>query len=173
MNAPTTRSRRRAVADDALPLAGFAAATTLAALAGMRFAPDPRHPRTALWYAMLRKGRGNPPPIAFPIVWTALYGTIAVAGWRVWRQPASPARTRALAWWAAQLGLNAAWTPIFFGAHRPRAAFADLAANWGAVAAFIAAARDVDEAAAWLMAPYLAWVSYAAYLNEEIVRRNR
>jgi tryptophan-rich sensory protein len=105
-------------------------------------------------------------------VWTVLYATIAVSGWRTWRRPDSPERTRALRLWAVQMAANAAWTPIFFGARRPRPALADLTVQLAATAGYVATAARVDRPAAVVLAPYLAWTAFAGALNEEIVRRN-
>ena len=98
---------------------------------------------------------------------------MAVSAHRIWRKPSSPDRTRALAIWATQLGLNGIWSPLFFGKHRPRAALVDLIGLAAAIAAYIRAASKLDRAAGALMAPYLAWVGFAGVLNAEIVRRNR
>jgi tryptophan-rich sensory protein len=166
------RSRRFTKEADLLPLAGFLAATAGAAALGTFTGGGPGRSRSLRWYGALRKARGTPPPAVFPAVWTALYAMTAVSGWRVWRRPDSPRRAAALALWTAQLGLNAAWTPLFFGARRPRLAMADLLGLLGTLAAYTAAARRVDAPAAWLTAPYLGWVSYAGYLNAEILRRN-
>jgi tryptophan-rich sensory protein len=125
-----------------------------------------------------------PPDATIGIIWTALYGAMAVSAWRVAREagrrPDGPTqkvssryRRRALALWLAQLGLNAAWSPIFFGARRPRLALLDVAAQVPLVAAYVGFARRVDRAAAWLMVPTLAWLGFATLLNAEIVRRNR
>lgn len=124
------------------------------------------------WYRHLRKPPFQPPPKAFAPVWTALYALIAISGWRVWTAPAGPSRSRALGWWSVQLGLNAAWSWLFFGRHQPRRALADNVALLGSIGAYIAATREVDRPAAWLVAPYLAWVGFANVLNGEIVRRN-
>lgn len=124
------------------------------------------------WYRRLSKPRFTPPEGLFAPVWSVLYALIAGAGFRLWRAPASAARRRALRWWAAQLALNAAWTPLFFGARRPRAALVDLALLDAAIVACVRAARRVDRPAAWMLAPYLAWSSFALLLNAEIVRRN-
>jgi tryptophan-rich sensory protein len=91
----------------------------------------------------------------------------------VWNQPAGPKRSWALILWGVQLGFNALWSPLFFGQHRKRAALADIAALGVSLAAYTLVARKVDRGAAWLVAPYLAWVGYAGVLNEEIVRLNR
>ena len=126
----------------------------------------------SLWYRSLRKPAFQPPGWVFGPVWTALYGTIAYSGYRIWRAPKSPARTRALALWGTQLALNAAWTPLFFRAHRPRAALADLIALDAAAGAYTAAAAAVDPRAAKVVAPYLAWLGFATTLNGAIVVKN-
>ncbi len=127
---------------------------------------------TQVWYRRLRKPPFQPPNAVFGPVWTVLYGLMAVSAWRVWNRPAGPARSRALGLWALQLGFNAAWTWIFFGKHRKRAALLDIGALGVSIAAYIAAARKVDGPAAALVAPYLGWVCFAGLLNEELVRRN-
>ncbi len=129
-------------------------------------------PGTQLWYQRLRKPPFQPPSAVFGPVWTVLYGLIALSGWRVWNQSAGPARSRALGLWALQLGLNAAWSWLFFGKRMKRAALVDIGALGASIAAYIAAARKVDRPAAALVAPYLGWVCFASLLNEELVRRN-
>lgn len=124
------------------------------------------------WYALLRKPSFQPPKRAFAPVWTGLYGLMVASAWRVWRAPASPHRTRALALWGAQLALNGAWTWLFFGARKPAVALAELVTMFGAIAAYTNEARKVDPAATWMMAPYLGWTGFAGALNEEITRRN-
>ena len=64
-----------------------------------------------------------------------------------------------------QLALNALWTPLFFGLHWPGVAFAEILLLWLAIGATLFAFRSVSRAAAWLLWPYLAWVSFAAVLN--------
>lgn len=142
-------------------------ATLLTAAAGARATA-----RGKPWYRLLRKSRWNPPDAAFGPVWTSLYAASALSAARVYRTEPSPARTRALALWGTQQALNAAWTPLFFGQRRPRAALADLGLLWGALGGYAAQARQVDRIAAALVLPYLAWVSFAGFLNEEVVRKN-
>ena len=91
---------------------------------------------------------------------------------RVYQAEPSPDRTRALALWGAQQALNAAWSPLFFGQRRPRAALFDLGLLWGTLGSYAVQARKVDRAAAALVVPCLAWVSFAALLNGEVVRKN-
>jgi len=121
------------------------------------------------WYAGLRKPSWNPPGWVFGPVWTVLYAAMAVAAWRVWK--AGDSRP-ALALYAVQLALNAAWSWLFFGLHRPGLAFVDIVALWAAILATTLAFFPKDRAAGWLMVPYLAWVSFAAVLNFTLWRMN-
>ena len=84
----------------------------------------------------------------------------------------SPERSRALALWVAQQGLNAAWSPLFFGQRRARLALADIALLGATLEGYRRAASRVDRIAAGLVVPYLAWVGFAAFLNAQIVRQN-
>ncbi len=129
-------------------------------------------PARRRWYRRLRRPGYSPPDAAFPVVWGALYPLIAISGYRVWRRSSSPARTRALAFWSAQMALNAAWAPLFFGLKRTRLALADIGALIAAIALYAREARRIDAPAATMMAPYGAWCAFASLLNAEIVRRN-
>jgi tryptophan-rich sensory protein len=164
------RVARRGRENEWLALAAFTAVTAMAPAIGMR--SSPADPRIAEWYDRLEKAPFTPPDAAFGPVWTALYALIATSGWRVWRAPPSHARTRALALWATQLGLNTLWTPLFFGERRTKAAFADILLLCATVSAYTMTSRKVDRGAARMMIPYLAWLTLATSLNEEIVRRN-
>jgi len=146
----------------------FLAATAAVAVSGAGVTRRGR----GLWYRRLRKPSYNPPAWLFGPVWTALYGLMSWSAYRIWKKPDSPGRTRALQIWTTQLALNGMWSPLFFGRHAPRAALADLAAMWLAIAAYIREAARLDRLAAGLMAPYLGWVTFAGALNAGIVRRN-
>jgi tryptophan-rich sensory protein len=145
----------------------------LEASAGLLGAPITRRAKSRAWYRSLVKAPGTPPDRVFGLVWPALYATAAIAGARVWRSPGSLSRTRALVLWGTQLATNAAWTPLFFGARRPRLALVDLALLGTSVGGFALAARKIDRTAAWLSLPYLAWVGFAGYMNGFIVAKNR
>ena len=124
------------------------------------------------WYRLLRKSSLNPPDRAFPLVWSTLYPLNALSAMRVYRSEPSAGRARALGLWGVQQALNAAWSPLFFGRRRPRAALVDIGLLWGAIGAYLLSARKVDRLAATLVTPYLGWVTFAAFLNEEVVRKN-
>lgn len=162
----TASPRRNSI----LALAGFVAGVVAAA--SLSAVGNPRQGETMEWYDNLDKPSWNPPKLVFPLAWTTLYGLIAYSGWRVWHQPDSPARTRALALWGTQLAFNAAWTPIFFTARRPKAALVDSIGLFSSVVAYQQAAKRVDPTSGWMMAPYVAWTGFATALNAEIVRRN-
>ena len=124
------------------------------------------------WYQNLRKPAATPPGYLFGIVWPALYILVGAAGGLVWRQRAHPARGRVLFWYALQLALNFAWTPVFFGMHQIALGLGIiLALNVAAIVATVRMAR-VDRLAPWLMLPYLAWIGYAAVLNFRIWQLN-
>lgn len=148
-----------------LALAGFAGLTAGVAVLGARTGPG-------RWYRRLHKPWFQPPAWMFAPVWTGLYGLIAASGYRVWRAQPSPDRTRALSLWGAQLGLNAAWSWLFFDKHNPSAALVDIGLLETSIDAYTEVAEKIDPAAHWMMMPYRGWVSFAALLNAEIVRKN-
>jgi benzodiazapine receptor len=170
LHATCNHSRSMTTRKLAVGAAIFGGAVAGTALVGGLF--NPTRGGTRDWYRELEKPPFNPPDAVFGPVWTLLYVLIAVSGYRVWASDAGRDRTRALALWGVQLVLNAAWSPLFFGAKRPALALADILLMLAAIAAYTAAARKVDKPAAWLMSPYLAWVAFATLLNAEIVRRN-
>lgn len=148
-----------------LALFAWLLACFAAAASGAMFMPGE-------WYAALNKPAWNPPGWIFGPVWTALYVMMAVAAWLVWRRGGFAAQRRPLGWFLAQLVLNALWTPLFFGLRQPGWAFAEILLLWLAILATLLAFRSVSRAAAWLLVPYLAWVSFAAVLNGTIWRLN-
>jgi len=124
------------------------------------------------WYPRLRKPPGTPPARLFGPVWTTLYALMAVSAWLVWRQYGWGAQA-ALAIFLAQLALNLAWSGIFFGARRPGFAFAEIVILWIAVLFNAYIFYWLNAISAYLLIPYLLWLTYAAYLNFEIWRLNR
>jgi len=120
------------------------------------------------WYQALQKPPFNPPGWVFGPVWTVLYAMMAVAAWLVWRKAGFAGAAVPLAVFAVQLALNLAWSGLFFGLRQLGWAFADIVLLWIAIAATIAAFACVSAPAAWLIAPYLAWVSFASLLNFEL-----
>ena len=124
------------------------------------------------WFAALDKPFFNPPAWLFAPVWTILYIAMGVAAWRIWCLPGSRARNQALQRFGVQLALNAAWTPVFFGAHALSGGLVVIVLMWLAIAVTIQRFHPLDKAAAWLLAPYLAWVSFATLLNVALLALN-
>jgi translocator protein len=124
------------------------------------------------WYVRLSKPSWNPPGWIFGPVWTLLYLMMAVAAWLVWREGGWQAQRRALSLFVVQWLLNALWTPIFLGLHRPGFAFVEISLLWLAATLTAFVFWEIKRAAGILMMPYVAWVTFAAVLNFTIWRMN-
>jgi len=124
------------------------------------------------WYRTLARPAIAPPDWVFGPVWTLLYGLMAFAAWRIWLAPPSPGRSWALGLFLVQLALNLAWTWIFFIKHAIGAALVEVVILWAAIGATTMAFSRVEVGAGWLMAPYLAWVTFASVLNAAFWRLN-
>ena len=130
-------------------------------------------PEIATWYAALIKPSWTPPPAVFPIAWTVLYILMAVSFWRLWESDRQSAgRSKAMVWFLVQLALNASWSPVFFALHDTKTAFVIIVALLIAIGATMVSASRVDRTAAWLLAPYLAWVAYASTINAGVAAMN-
>lgn len=147
---------------NALVLVGFILATFCAPLAGSFSLPG-------AWYAALNKPEWNPPSWIFGPVWSLLYLLMAVAAWQVWKRDGW---RRPIWLYFVQLAINAAWTPVFFGAHQPGWALVVIVMMWFAILLTLLAFFQVRKSAAWLLLPYLAWVTFATFLNFTLWRLN-
>jgi benzodiazapine receptor len=127
---------------------------------------------TGPWYDALRKPQFQPPKSVFGPVWTVLYAAMGVAAWRVWRRAGWGGARGALTLFLAQLALNVAWSWLFFAWRRPDLASVEIVVLWLAILATLLAFRRVDRPAAWLLAPYLAWVTFATALTIALWRLN-
>lgn len=124
------------------------------------------------WYQALMKPKLQPPSWAFPVAWTTLYFLMGLAFAMVLHARGARYRGLAIALFIVQFAINLSWSPVFFGQHKVSTAFfIILAMIVAAVAATIVFGR-VRKAAAWLMVPYLIWITFAAGLNFEIDRLN-
>jgi len=141
----------------------YFAACCAAATTGAIFPPGE-------WYDDLEKPSWTPPNWLFPIAWTVLYLIIAFTAARVSMLEGAALAT---AFWALQLGLNAIWTPVFFGLRNIGGALVVVVALWVAVLAMLVSFYQLDPLSGLLLIPYLIWVSYAAALNADIYRRSR
>ena len=127
---------------------------------------------TTEWYNSLVKPVFQPPPWVFGPAWTLLYTLMGIALARVWNAADSPARSQALVIFAVQFLLNLLWSPVFFAMENPKAALVVIILMWGTILATIRAFGKIDKTAAYLLVPYLLWVSFASLLNASIVYLN-
>lgn len=128
-------------------------------------------PAIPTWYQGLIKPPLNPPQAVFGPVWTMLYIMMAVAAWLVWRQVGF--RAKEMLFFFTQLILNSLWSFLFFAWRHPDYAFIDIILLWLAILLTLMAFGRVRPLAGALLIPYLAWVSFAAYLNVAIWLLNK
>lgn len=153
---------RSSIPRDCLTLSAFILTTFCAPLIGILSAPG-------AWYAALIKPSWNPPAWIFGPAWTLLYTLMAVAAWLVWKRDGW---RRPLQLYGLQLALNAAWTPLFFGAHALGWALVEIVVLWIAILFTLLSFRRVSRAAGWMLVPYLVWVTFATALNFTLWRLN-
>ena len=156
MNGPRTR---------ALAAAGALSAALVGALGTD---PDSR------WYRSLAKPPWQPPPLAFPLVWTPLYGLIGYGtGQLLEAEPYPDRRRRLAALVAADLTANAGWCWLFFRGRSPGRGLAGILVLDALNLELWRQAVRRDRLAAAALAPYVAWSLFATALNADIWRRNR
>ncbi|MCW3093202.1 MAG: tryptophan-rich sensory protein [Ferruginibacter sp.] len=125
------------------------------------------------WYADADKPPFNPPNWIFAPVWTILYIMMGLALWLVWKNSGKKlVKQTAIFLFSFQLALNFAWSFIFFYAHQPGWAFVEILLMWAIIMLTIIWFGKISPAAAWLMVPYIWWVSFAALLNFYIWKLN-
>jgi len=141
------------------------------------------------WAAQGQSGRGTrpqygqferpafaPPGGAFPVVWSALNLTTATSAWRIWRAPGpaerEPSRGQVLAWWTAAVVVRSGYVPLAFGRRRLWAATADAALLFAVMTRYALLARRIDQPAALLAVPEVAWTGFATVLSATIAAIN-
>ncbi|MFN7175684.1 MAG: TspO/MBR family protein [Thermaurantiacus sp.] len=125
------------------------------------------------WYRSLAQPDWTPPDLVFPIAWTTIFALAALSATTAWRaMPTAVEREWLVALFAFNGFLNILWSLLFFRLQRPDWALVEVGLLWGSVAALMMFVGRRSRLAAWLLVPYLAWVSVAALLNWEVVRLN-
>ncbi|MEO8798560.1 MAG: TspO/MBR family protein [Polyangiaceae bacterium] len=119
----------------------------------------------ATFYGGLNQPVWAPPAWLFGPVWTLLYLAMGVAAWMVWRVGGFAAARTTLALFIVQLTVNALWTWLFFAWHLGALAFADIALLWVLIVITMVKFWRIRPLAGALLAPYLAWVSFASALS--------
>lgn len=125
------------------------------------------------WYAGIVKPALNPPAWVFGPVWTTLFILMGIAAFLIWKGGLERRKVKiALAIFLGQLVLNTLWSIIFFGLHSPGGALVEIIFLWLAIFITIIIFAKISKLAAWLLVPYILWVSFAMYLNFAIYRLN-
>lgn len=124
-----------------------------------------RSDTSGAWYLSLKQPSWAPPRWMFGPVWMALYILMGIASWRVWKRSGSK---DALTLYGIQLALNIAWSFLFFKLQSLKWALVDIVALLSSLVATVAVFYGIDHKAAYLMAPYLVWVTYATALNANL-----
>jgi tryptophan-rich sensory protein len=126
------------------------------------------------WYGNLVRPELSPPNWIFAPVWTTLFALMGIAAFLIWQKGINRTDVKiALSIFIGQLVLNTLWSIIFFGLHSPGFAFIEIIFLWFAILVTIVAFAKISKVAAWLLAPYILWVSFASYLNFMIWFLNR
>jgi tryptophan-rich sensory protein len=125
------------------------------------------------WYRDLRKPPWNPPNWLFGPAWTVILTLAAWSGVLGWTHGSdAAAHLRLLLLFGVNIALHLAWSPLFFNLRRPDWALAEVPFLWASILALMVALVPVSGLATLLLAPYLLWVTFAAFLNLTIVRLN-
>ena len=125
------------------------------------------------WYQTIQKPSWNPPSWIFGPVWTTLYIMMGIALFLVWRSDAADSvKKTAIVLFGVQLVFNFFWSLIFFEMHQPGWAFAEIVVMWVFILLTIFSFGKVSSLAAWLLVPYISWVSFASILNYTIWKLN-
>jgi translocator protein len=130
-------------------------------------------PEIQTWFVHLNKPSWNPPNWLFAPVWTTLYLMMGISLYLIWKAKANTdAKRWAIIIFIAQFALNFMWTYIFFKEHLIGWAFVDIVLLWIAILCTIIGFSKINKTAAWLLVPYISWVSFAAILNYAIWQLN-
>lgn len=126
------------------------------------------------WYADLSKPSFTPPDWAFGVVWPILYVMMGISAFLIWNKGIGSKQARvALGLFILQLILNSLWTPIFFGLNMMALALVEIVLLWVAILITIFAFWRISKTAAYLLIPYILWVSFAIVLNAALWYLNR
>ena len=118
------------------------------------------------WFDTLNKPLWNPPAFIFAPVWTLLYLLMGISLWLIWKSNTpSPQKNNAIILFFLQLFFNFWWSIIFFKFHSPAFALVDIILMLNLILFTIILFSKISKIAAWLLVPYIAWVSFATILN--------
>lgn len=126
-----------------------------------------------VWYAALRKPAWQPPDWLFGPAWTLIFALTAIAAVRAWmRSTTRIEKQNLLIVLLINAVLNVGWSLLFFRLQRPDWAMFEIFFLWASIVLLIVVCARRDQLAAWLLVPYLLWVTYAATVNYGVVYLN-
>ncbi len=141
-------------------------ATSVAGIGGLATELTP-------WYYTLRMPAWKPPDWLFGPAWTVIYGLAALSAvWAWWDARNYRGRRRILWLFGISSLLGILWSVLFFSLRHPDWALIEVVFFWLSIVALIVGLLPISRRASWLLAPYLAWVSFAGILNLAVVRLN-
>ncbi len=127
-------------------------------------------PAISTWYATIQKPSFNPPNWIFAPVWILLFLLMGISLYLIWNKGFKYKGTKiAIFVFAVQLILNTLWSILFFGLQSPLFAFIEIIILWFAILLTIISFYKVSKIAAYLLMPYIIWVSFASVLNFSIL----
>ena len=125
------------------------------------------------WYTTLVKPSFNPPNWLFAPVWTSLYIMMGIAFYLIWKKEANDVvKSTAVTLYIVQLALNFLWSFVFFYAQQPGWALVNIILMWIFIYLTILWFGKISSLSAWLLVPYICWVSFATVLNFAIWKLN-
>jgi len=126
-------------------------------------------PNIPTWYASINKHVFNPPNWIFGPVWTTLFALMGISLYLVWEKGFKNKNIKlGIYAFSAQFALNIVWSFLFFGLHNTLAAFTEIIFLWIAIFATIFLFYKIDKKAAYVLIPYICWVTFAAFLNYNV-----
>ena len=129
-------------------------------------------PAVKTWYLIINKPTWNPPSWLFAPVWTTLFILMGISLYIVWSKKMNAKIKLALNIFSVQMALNVFWSVLFFGMGNFWLAFGEIVALWIFILLTIVTFGRINKTAAWLLVPYILWVSFASYLNFTIASLN-
>lgn len=133
-------------------------------LAGLSSLLSPAGANTE-WYQSIKPAI-TPPGWVFPIVWNILFILISLSLYFVWANTKNKEQKTEIVWaYGANFIFNILWSLFFFGMEKPLLSFLDIILVWLTIVFAIIVAGKISKKAAWLLVPYLLWVSFASILN--------
>jgi translocator protein len=162
MSKTIVKQKLKSFSNQTLIIIGFIVGSIILGTSGSIFTI----PNIPTWYATLNKSPLNPPGWVFGPVWTILFALMGYSAYLIWSKKSKKIDVNyPLTVFAIQFGFNIIWSFLFFGLRSPAYGLVGIIVLWFTIYATISAFKPVSKLAAWLLVPYILWVTFASYLN--------